>query len=230
MRGDYVHGDDAQGDDVPAGGLSRRQFGLVLAGGALLVAAQGAYVISATAPAGVAARVPTAFGSLSVVRAGRLARLNAQGKPAFHGLAAAASIIEHGGGPPPVKMALAAAGGHGHGGGSAPAPAAPGASEPVNLTWPDVMVLEVRIQNDGPDPVLFSPGQLRLRLAGTATTVTPQDSDRTAGSIPGKAAESLHVSYLVPRARSGLSLEFTDAQHDELLALDLPALRSGGTS
>lgn len=220
---------DSNGDDMPVGGLSRRQFGLVLAGGALLVAAQGAYVMSATSPAGVATRVPTAFGSLSVVRAGRLARLNAQGKPAFRGLAAAASIIEHGGGPPPVKVVLAA-GGHGHGGGPAPAPAAPEVSEPVNLTWPDVMVLEVRIQNDGPDPVLFSPGQLRLRLAGTATTITPQDSDRTAGSFPGRAAESLHVSYLVPRTGAGLRLEFTDVQHDELLALDLPALRSGGAS
>ena len=215
------------------GGLSRRQFGLVLAGAAVLVVAQGAYGIVARSPASLATHVPTAFGSLSVVHAGRLARLDAQGKPAFRGLAAAASIIERGGGSRPVDMALAAGGsghGHGHDDGTAPAPGATGSSEPVNLTWPDVVVLEVRIRNDGPEPVLFSPGQLRLRLAGPATTITPQDSDRMTGSVAGGMAESLHVSYLAPRTGVDLRLEFTDVQRDERLTLDLPAMTSGRAS
>jgi hypothetical protein len=222
---------DSHGGGVAEGGLSRRQFGLVLAGAAVLVVAQGAYGIVSKSPASEATHVATVFGSISVVRAGRLARLDAQGKPAFRGLAAAASIIERGGGSLPVEVAVPAGGhDHFHDGGAAPVPGAPGSSEPVNLTWPDVVLLEVRIQNDGPEPVLFSPGQLRLRLAGTTTTITPQDSDRTTGSVAGGAAESLHVSYLAPRTGIKLRLDFTDVQHDRRLTLDLPGMTSGGAS
>ena len=209
--------------------MSRRQFGLLLGWGAVLVATPGVYGIVAKSPASLATRVSTAFGSIAVVRSGRLARLDGLGKPAFSGLAAAVSIIEHGGGVLPVKMAQAAGGGHGHGGGAA-VPPLPGSTEPMNLTWPDVVVLEVNIQNDGQEPVLFSPGQLRLRLAGTETTITPQDSDHTTGTVAVGASESIYVSYLAPRTGVGLQLEFNDVQRDERLALDLPVMMIGGAT
>ncbi|MFL4476794.1 hypothetical protein ACIPUB_00785 [Paeniglutamicibacter sp. ORCA_105] len=209
--------------------MSRRQFGLLLGWGAVLVAAPGVYGIVAKSSASLATRVSTAFGSIAVVRSGRLARLDGLGKPAYSGLAAAVSIIEHGGGVLPVKMAQAAGGGHGHGGGSA-VPSLPGSTEPMNLTWPDVVVLEVNIRNDGQEPVLFSPGQLRLRLAGTETTITPQDSDHTTGTVAVGASESIYVSYLAPRTGVGLQLEFNDVQRDERLALDLPVMMIGGAT
>lgn len=209
--------------------MSRRQFGLLLGWGAVLVATPGVYGIVAKSPASLATRVSTAFGSIAVVSSGRLARLDGLGKPAFSGLAAAVSIIEHGGGVLPVKMAKAAGGGHGHGGGAA-VPSLPGSTEPMNLTWPDVVVLEVNIRNDGQEPVLFSPGQLRLRLAGTETTITPQDSDHTTGTVAVGASESIYVSYLAPRTGVGLQLEFNDVQRDERLALDLPVMMIGGAT
>jgi hypothetical protein len=217
------------GDGAAERGLSRRQFGLLLGWGAVLVATPGIYGIVAKSPASLATRVSTAFGSIAVVRSGRLARLDGLGKPAFNGLAAAVSIIEHGGGVLPVNMAQAAGGGHGHGGGAA-VPSLPGSTEPMNLTWPDVVVLEVNIQNDGQEPVLFSPGQLRLRLAGTETTITPQDSDHTTGTVAVGASESIYVSYLAPRTGVGLQLEFNDVQRDERLALDLPVMMIGGAT
>lgn len=136
------------GDGAAERALSRRQFGLLLGWGAVLVATPGVYGIVARSPANLATRVSTAFGSIAAVRAGRLARLDGLGKPAFSGLAAAVSIIEHGGGVLPVKMAQAAGGGHGHGGGAS-VPSLPGSTEPMNLTWPDVVVMEVNIRNDG---------------------------------------------------------------------------------
>lgn len=217
------------GDGAAERGLSRRQFGLLLGWGAVLVATPGIYGIVAKSPASLATRVSTAFGSIAVVRSGRLARLDGLGKPAFSGLAAAVSIIEHGGGVLPVKMAQAAGVGHGHGGGAA-VPSLPGSTEPMNLTWPDVVVLEVNIQNDGQEPVLFSPGQLRLRLAGTETTITPQDSDHTTGTVAVGASESIYISYLAPRTGIGLQLEFNDVQRDERLALDLPVMMIGGAT
>lgn len=217
------------GDGAAERGLSRRQFGLLLGWGAVLVAAPGVYGIVAKSSASLATRVSTTFGSIAVVRSGRLARLDGLGKPAFSGLAAAVSIIEHGGGVLPVKMAQAAGGGHGHGEG-APVPSLPGSTEPMNLTWPDVVVLEVNIRNDGKEPLLFSPGQLRLRLAGTETTITPQDSDHTTGTVAVGASESIYVSYLAPRTGAGLQLEFNDVQRDERLALDLPVMMIGGAT
>ena len=59
--------------------LSRRQFGLIMGGGAFLLVAGGTYgAVSRSGPQS-ATKLDTAFGVLSVTRAGRLARLNAAG-------------------------------------------------------------------------------------------------------------------------------------------------------
>jgi hypothetical protein len=165
---------------------------------------------------------------LAIVRAGRLARLGAQGQPAFKTLAAAASHLNAGAGtgggvrirrvstteqPSPDV--------HGHDDGMLGDAAGP---EPLNLTWADVVLLEVQLQNAGAVPVLFSPGQLRLKLGSSAVTVTPRDSDRNPGPIAPHSSEHLLISYLAPRDSPELELDYSDDQQDRTYRLALPSL------
>jgi hypothetical protein len=208
--------------------LSRRQFGLVLSGGAFLLLAGGTYGVAGRSPQNTTTSVATAFGSLAIVQAGRLARLDAQGQPAFKTLAAAASHIKAGRGtgdgtqirrvstttqPSPDA--------HGHDDGTLGDAAGP---EPLNLTWADVVLLEVQLQNAGAAAVLFSPGQLRLRLGSSAVTVTPRDSDRAPGPLAPHSSEHLLISYLAPRDSVELELDYSDEQQDRTYRLALPPL------
>ena len=209
-------------------GLSRRQFGLVLSGGAFLLLAGGAYGVVGRSPQYATTSVATAFGALTIIRAGRLARLDARGQPAFKTLAAAASSIDAGrglAGDTQLRRVSTTEelgiGGHGHNDGALEDPAWP---EPVNRTWPDVVLLEVQIQNTGALPVLFSPGQLRLKLSSSATTITLQDSDRDPGPIAPRASEHILISYLAPRDSPELELDYSDEQQDRTYRLALPPL------
>ncbi|WP_307106311.1 hypothetical protein [Arthrobacter globiformis] len=116
----------------------------------------------------------------------------------------------------------AGTGGHGHGGALLYQGGWP---QPVNLTWGDVVV-EVEVHNGGLQPVLFSPGELRLRLAPSGTTVTPQDSDRSLGVVEPHAIEHMLISYLAPRDSAGLALEYSDSQRDQPVRLALPLLNT----
>ncbi|MDQ0871078.1 hypothetical protein QFZ70_003551 [Arthrobacter sp. V1I9] len=199
-----------QRNRIPDRGLSRCQFGLVLSGGAFLLLAGGTYGVAGRSPQKMTTSVTTAFGSLAIVRAGRLARLNPQGQTAFKTLAAAASSINAGrgiGGDTQIRRVSttekSSPDDHGHDNRTLPDPAWP---EPVNLTWADVVLLEVQLQNSGAVPVLFSPGQLRLKLGSTAVTVTHRDSDRTPGPVAPHTSEHLLISYLAPRDSPKLGL------------------------
>ncbi|MDQ0869428.1 hypothetical protein QFZ70_001901 [Arthrobacter sp. V1I9] len=226
---DYM-GDDmnSQPNHFTNRGLSRRQFGLVLSGGAFLLLAGGTYGVAGRNPQNTTTSVATGFGSLAIVQAGRLARLDAQGQPAFKTLAAAASRMKSGGGiggGTRIQRVSTAgqpgADAHGHDAGSLGDPAGP---VPLNLTWADVVLLEVQLQNAGAEPVLFSPGQLRLKLGSSAVTVTPQDSDRNPGPIAPHSSEHLLISYLAPRDSPELELDYSDEQQDRTYRLALPPL------
>jgi Domain of unknown function (DUF4352) len=215
--------------------LSRRQFGLIVGGGAVLLVAGGTYGVVSRSSPHPAARMETAFGSLSVTRAGRLSRLDAQGHLAFRSVAAAAAHLSGPGASAgsaagtlqrTASLATAVTDSHGHDGG---APAEAGWPQPVNLTWGDVVLVEVELSNSGPEPVLFSPGQLRLKLPSsgtTATTVTPQDADRTTGTIPPGSIHHHWISYLAPSGSTGMELEYTDPWQDRTQGLSLPPLAS----
>jgi hypothetical protein len=175
--------------------------------------------------------VATAFGTLAVVRAGRLARLDATGRPAFRSVAAAVSQLTGDSFTPaasadsrfrPVAArALAGSGGHSHSDETAPGPGWP---QPANLTWGDVVVLEVEFRNTGQELVLFGPGQLRLKLLRDGTTVTPQDAGRSPGAIAPGTSELVWVSYLAPPEAQDFELEYKDAQHHQVASLPLRPL------
>lgn len=210
--------------------LSRRQFGLVAGGGALLLAAGGTYGVVSRSIANGAGPVATAFGSLSVVRAGRLARLDAQGRPAFRSVAAAATRLLGTSGAGQVSAAGQAAtiqrvstttDSHGHDADVLPQDGWP---QPANLTWGDIVLLEVALRNNRPEPVLFAPGQLRLKLVPSGTTVTPQDFNRGPGAIAGGATEHLWISYLAPRDSLDMEVEYSEPELDGTMSLALPPL------
>lgn len=212
-------------------GLSRRQFGLVLSGGAFLLLAGGTYGVAGRSPLNTTSSVATGFGSLTVVRAGRLARLDAQGRTAFKTLAAAASHIA-GRGRDDTQIRRVSTteelgvDGQGHDGGTLADPAWP---EPLNLTWADMVLLEVQLRNTTDKPVLFSPGQLRLMLSPSATTITPLDSDLGPGAIAPHASEYILISYLAPRDVVALELDYSDEQQDRNHRLALPPLMTVGS-
>ena len=105
-----------------------------------------------------------------------------------------------------------------NGGGVAPASPFP---QPANLTWGGVVVLEVEVLNGTALPMLFSPGQLRLRLLN-GPTITPNDASRDPGPIKAGEVERLWVSYLAPSDATNFSVEFTDAPHDAQHTLTVP--------
>ncbi|WP_457974257.1 hypothetical protein [Arthrobacter sp. D1-17] len=216
--------------------LSRRQFGLLVGSGAVLLMAGGTYgAVSRSAP-GAGTRQDTAFGFLAVTQAGRLARLDEQGRPAFRSVEAAAAALTG-----PAALAAysgrdsrrpqaagaegTAADSHGH---DAEIPQNPTSPQPVNLTWSEVVLVEVELHNSTPEPVLFSPGQLRLRLAPSSTTVTPQGYGHGGGTLAAGATEHHWISYLAPSGSSRLELEYTDPVQDRVLGLPLPALAASG--
>lgn len=214
--------------------LSRRKFGLIVGGGAFLLVAGGTYGAVFRSGPGSATKLDTAFGVLSVTRAGRLARLNAQGQLAYPSIESAAALLGDPGAlaaganravtgrfQRPASATKLPATSHHHD--NAP-PEDSGWPQPVNLTWGDVVLLEVELHNSSQEPVLFSPGQLRLRLLPSGTTVTPQDFDRGLGSVGPGAAEHLWISYLAPHDALAMELEYSEPEHDGTAVLPLPPL------
>lgn len=211
---------------------NRRQFGLIVGGGALLLAAGGTYGVVSRSASNGTEPVATGFGSLTVVRAGRLARLDAQGQPAFRSVGAAASqllgttgagtrSVSAAGRAATIQRVSAPTDSHGHDDGVLPQDGWP---QPANLTWGDVVLLEVALKNSRPAPVLFAPGQLRLKLVPSGTTVTPQDFNRGPGAIAAGATEHLWISYLAPHDSLDMELEYSEPELDGTMSLALPPL------
>jgi hypothetical protein len=234
--------------------ISRRQFAVVLGGSVAAIAVVGGCY-------GIASRdwspTNTSLWTVSIVRAGRGARLTADGLPAFHEAPGPSDFSSHAvravaRRPAESKVAPAALGssssqtggqpggqtdahsgghtdghpnGHSGGGGSSSATPFP---QPANLTWGDVVVLELEVLNTATVPMLFSPGQLRLKLAD-GPTITPQDASRSPEAIAGGAVERLWVSYLAPSDATDFYVEFTDPLLDARLALDVPGLPTAKT-
>lgn len=208
-------------NEFSARALTRRQFGLLLGGGAVLLVAGGTYGVIAASDGVAQLSLATPFGKVNVLRVGRFGRLNGRGHAAMGSLGLAASHISRGnaqGVAVPVGGRLRAVESHGHHGQIGE----PRWPQPLNLTWGDVVVLEMELQNDGGKQVLFSPGQMRLRLNHSDVTVTPQDSDRPPGSLAGYAREVALISYLAPHAEALLELEFTDDHHEPPRRLQIP--------
>jgi hypothetical protein len=198
--------------------MTRRQFVVIAGGGVAAIAVAGAYDLSTmdSTPG------KSPFWMVRVVRAGRGGRLTASGQRAFHA-APGPSVFTSQLSPHAVSRPAGSSSSHadGHtGGGSDLATSYP---QPQNLTWGDVVVLEVEVVNIAAVSMLFSPGQLRLKLAN-GQTITPEDASCSPEPIAAGTVEMMWISYLAPSDAAEFSVEFTDPQHDALLALGVPLL------
>lgn len=172
----------------------------------------------------------TPFGRVVLLRAGRFARLDAQGRRAPSNLALAAS---HFGGLSAgnihrAGIQTALDGPSGNHNGQHGGVGDPGWPQPLNSTWGNVVALEVEVRNDGTDPVLFSPGQLRLKLSRQDVTVTPQDSDHPPGPVASHANEHILISYLAPHDEAHFEVEYTDHEYETPFRIPLPLRAATG--
>jgi hypothetical protein len=187
-------------DPHPSGfAFTRRQFGVIVAGGAAAVAV-GSQLLSAPRAPGLAVSFPaarTSFGTVRIERAKRMARFGTGTFPA----AAGGTVTDHGHGPVPADPSRA----------------------PLNLTWGDVVVLWLGVQNATGAPLYVSPGQLRLRVPSDGTTVTLRNSAAALLEVRPGASATTWVSYLAPaEAGSGFHADFTDPALDNVLTLPIP--------
>lgn len=222
--------------------MTRRQLGWLFAGvSGLLVSGAGYGIVSKTAHE-AGATAATSFGTLRVLRAGRFARLAADGMPsALRGREALAAME----GELVVPLAAAAIGsrtgpvaghsGHGgHGGGPATRDVAGQTvaglrwRQPANSTWGDIVLTEFEVRNSASMPVAFSPGQLRLALGRSGGTITAQDCAPDAGPLAPGGVARLWVSYLAPETANDFHLEYTDPWSGSSTNVALPGMITMG--
>ncbi|GLB65768.1 hypothetical protein AHIS1636_02070 [Arthrobacter mangrovi] len=214
-------GSTARGGPV----LSRRQLGLLFGGGAAVIIGGASFGVVAKSVQHARTEAATAFGSVRLLRAARLARLSADGSPSpLVGRVALARMsgqpVTAAGAGIGVAVPAAAAGHGGHGG------AIPGLRwpQPENHTWGDVILVELEVTNTGTEHVPFSPGQLRLRPAAGGFSTSLQDADRDAGALVPGRPERLWVSFLAPETAGRFLVEFTDPLQDTTVDLHVPDL------
>jgi hypothetical protein len=190
-----------ESEEVPTG-LTRRVFGVLMGAGIAGIVGGGSLIAAgqqANNDGGISRGegVWTSFGSVRINAAERQAR-----NPQVPG-------VDHG--------AANAQGGHG---GHA---VASKTAQPFNLTWGDHMMVELEVHNGLDRKVLFSPGQLRLKVGADGPTVTNRGPGTGKGALEPGSTSHFWISFLVPSDVQDISAEFTDPWSDGgPLALALP--------
>ena len=77
--------------------------------------------------------------------------------------------------------------------------------------WPQTVVVGVEVHNGLDRPLLFSPGQFRLRVGQGGPSVTPYDTEGSAEGLPAHSTRTTWVSFLAPQDADDLAVEFTEA-------------------
>jgi hypothetical protein len=220
--------------EAPAAGsgqgpvLTRRQLGLLFGGGAAVIIGGASFGVVAKTAERSRTSAAVSFGSVRLLRAARLGRLAADGRPSPMVGRLALARLEGTGktlAAAPVAGAavqLASTGDH-HSGGSLPGSEWP---MPLNLTWGDVVLLDLEVSNTSGQPALFSPGQLRLKDLASGATITMQGSGRRPGAVDAGSVEKLWVSYLAPAGAMAFSAEYTDPLQEQPAVLRVPTLRT----
>ena len=91
--------------------------------------------------------------------------------------------------------------------------------------WTETVLVGVQVHNGLDRPMLFSPGQFRLRVGADGPTVTAYDAERPPGGLPARSTLTTWVSFLAPQDADDLAVEFSDPEADDVLSL-----RLGGTT
>jgi hypothetical protein len=97
-----------------------------------------------------------------------------------------------------------------------------------SVSWPDVVRVDLRVRNVGGAPLLVSPGQFRLLVAG-GLSVMPTAWRHGPGPLAAGAARRGWIEYRAPRDAGPVTLEFTPAGRPEPVRLPLLAVPGGPT-
>jgi hypothetical protein len=83
------------------------------------------------------------------------------------------------------------------------------------------VLVGVEVHNGLDRPVLFSPGQFRLRVGADGPTVTAYDAARAPGGLPARSTLTTWVRFRAPEDAEDLAVEFTDPDATDVLSLQL---------
>ena len=187
-------------------GLTRRVFG-VLVGVSVAGTAAAGGLIAANLATGTPALpgVPTSFGSVRLTDAERQMRLPPENGSSRGGAPAQAGTGHGGHGPSVISKSV----------------------QPANSTWGDHIALRLEVHNATDRPVLFAPGQLRLRIGTDGPTVTNRDSDAVNGPLPAQSTNHFWIRFLVPSDEKQPVAQFTDTWNgNETIVLGMPSVLS----
>ena len=87
--------------------------------------------------------------------------------------------------------------------------------------WSETVLVGVEVHNGLDRPMLYSPGQFRLRVGADGPTVTAYDAERPPGGLAADSTLTTWVSFLAPEDADDLSVEFSDPEADDVLSLRL---------
>lgn len=93
--------------------------------------------------------------------------------------------------------------------------------------WPQTVVVGVEVHNGLDRPLLFSPGQFRLRVGRGGPSVTPYDAEGSAEGLPAHSTRTTWVSFLAPQDADNLAVEFTEAGASRGISTQLRAAAFG---
>jgi hypothetical protein len=113
-----------------------------------------------------------------------------------------------------------------HGGGHQPDD---GAVNPHGV-WTETVLVGVEVHNGLDRPMLFSPGQFRLRVGANGPTVTAYDTERPPGALPAGSTLTTWVSFLAPKGADDLAVEFADPDAADVLAMRLGQAKLTGVA
>ncbi len=96
--------------------------------------------------------------------------------------------------------------------------------------WSETVLVGVEVHNGLDRPMLFSPGQFRLRVGADGPTVTAYDAERPPGGLAADSTLTTWVSFLAPEDADDLAVEFSDPEADDVLSLRLGRTTATGVA
>lgn len=94
--------------------------------------------------------------------------------------------------------------------------------------WSQLVTVTLVVTNQAATDVLFSPGQVRLRLPD-GTGVMPVESERQAGPLRAGSSSTTWVRYLAPLTERELAVDYVPAGAVEPVALSVGAALTRGS-
>ncbi|MGZ5399352.1 MAG: hypothetical protein ACXWDM_05015 [Nocardioides sp.] len=96
--------------------------------------------------------------------------------------------------------------------------------------WSQTILVGVEVHNGLDRPLLYSPGQFRLRVGHHGPSVTPYDAEGPPRGLSPGSTLTTWVSFLAPQDAEDLAVEFTEAGAEDALSVALAPHAATGTS